>query len=802
MVAGKHAASPQSPYSLKSKNQKLTTENEINIERIPMKTLLKTKIVLVTLLFLAFSLNLAAEETLFDILRRLDAKAPVTSNLLRVKAQTLLDSRDLPALRDYVTDTSQNPDGRVLALELLEEHAPKRSVTLDRRLVEDPVGEMRYNATARILQTADNLLEEKKYEDAAAVYHALLCRAASLEQTAAIVRSLAEIDAEKPLAELGIAFHGAEDAGYLLHWEVSEAYDNPDNQGLDTVYPPENAETGATVWKPLSTDSQEGKLNLAPFMEEKKSVSLYVRTVLESPVPQTVSIRYSTQKTGKVWLNGKEIGHFPLNDDGGDVPDKYVMDAELQPGKNVLLVKNTCFREESGSPSGGPQAAAGGMTGMTGNWSFQVRVCHAGGVPLRVADIGEKPSLPDSVFTAPEERESSMNHAPETGREVSAVSFMQFRGTACNPVFKTLSCSETLFGKGAVWKRPISGEGVSSPIIVKDRILVTSADGPNESRLHTTAYDLATGEKIWRRTLKAAGSLLCYRPFSSVAANTPASDGEHVAVLFSSNDLACFTTDGTLLWYRALGRENPGTVVSVGMAASPLIVGKTLIVQCQSNAESFAEAMEISTGKTLWKIERPKGQGWSSPTPVPQEDGSRLIVFADRTGCAVHTLATGEKLTVHEGKCSLTTSPVCAEGTVYFPSGGMTALKYDAAGKTAEILWSEIKLSAGSPSPVIDGDKFYLIKSPGMLTCADRTLGEILWQTRLAGSFYATPVIIGNHLIAVSQQGIMYNVLLNDGKADVLESIELGENILSTPAVSDHSVLIRSKNALYRFNLL
>ena len=421
-------------------------------------------------------------------------------------------------------------------------------------------------------------------------------------------------------------------------------------------------------------------------------------------------------------------------------------------------------------------------------------------------DSGEVPPLPESVFeeadsVASETIRENISLVKQDGEiEISTVPFMQFRGANNNPVFKNLTCRDAIFDKEPLWKTSIPGEGVSSPIIVKDRVIVTSADGSGESRLHTAAYALANGQKIWQRTLKATGSLLCFRPFSSVAANTPASDGKYVVALFSSNDLVCFTLEGDLVWYRALGVENPDVVVSVGLAASPLIVDKTLVVQCQSNAASFAEAMDLSTGKTLWKIERPKGQGWASPTPLTQRNGSQSVVFVDRTGCTIHSLRTGEKLAGHEMKCGLTTSPVCIDDTVYFTANGITALRFDASSKSQEILWNQSSLTAGSPSLLVDGDNLYFIKSPGILQCVDRHSGDTIWQTRLSGSFYATPVIIGDHLIALSQQGMMYHVLLNEAKGNKLEDTELGEEILGSPALSERSVLIRSKKSLLRFD--
>ena len=152
-------------------------------------------------------------------------------------------------------------------------------------------------------------------------------------------------------------------------------------------------------------------------------------------------------------------------------------------------------------------------------------------------------------------------------------------------------------------------------------------------------------------------------------------------------------------------------------------------------------------------------------------------------------------------ECGLTTSPVCVDETVYFAANGITALRYDATNKSQEILWNQSSLTAGSPSLLVDGDNLYFIKSPGILQCVDRHSGETVWQTRISGSFYATPVIIGNHLIALSQQGMMYHILLNETNADKLEDVELGEEILSSPAISDRSVLIRSKKSLLRFAL-
>ena len=72
----------------------------------------------------------------------------------------------------------------------------------------------------------------------------------------------------------------------------------------------------------------------------------------------------------------------------------------------------------------------------------------------------------------------------------------------------------------------------SSPIVVGDKVIATSASGYRNDRLHVAAFDEATGKQLWHRQFWATGRTLTH-PFSSVAANTPASDGQYVYAFFS-----------------------------------------------------------------------------------------------------------------------------------------------------------------------------------------------------------------------------------------------------------------------------
>ena len=192
--------------------------------------------------------------------------------------------------------------------------------------------------------------------------------------------------------------------------------------------------------------------------------------------------------------------------------------------------------------------------------------------------------------------------------------WLQFRGTEGNSISDERGLPRA-FGEGenVAWKAPLPGKGPSSPIVVGDQVVVTAASGPRQDRLHVLAFDAGTGRLRWERQLWATGHTDC-NPFGGVAANTPASDGRLIFAFFSSNDLACFDLEGNLKWLRGLAYEHPATRNDVGMASSPLVVGDTVVVQLENEADSFVAGLDVATGETRWQRQRQDGSVWCSPT--------------------------------------------------------------------------------------------------------------------------------------------------------------------------------------------
>lgn len=356
-------------------------------------------------------------------------------------------------------------------------------------------------------------------------------------------------------------------------------------------------------------------------------------------------------------------------------------------------------------------------------------------------------------------------------------------------------------GKNVAWKAPLPGRGPSSPIVVGDRVIVTASSGPRQDLLHVLAFDAETGERLWHRELWATGHTICHG-FGAVAAPTPASDGRLIFAFYSSNDLACFDLEGNLKWFRGLAYEHPLARNDVGMASSPAVVRDTVVVQVENQGDSFGAGLDTATGETRWLRAREAGAIWSSPVVLrggtPEQD---VVLMQSRSKLTAQNAHTGEPLWDYETSCHTMSSTLAAGGIVYLPSHGLHALKPRPDGRGFERLWYEQRLRSGPSSPVAYGGRLYTLKPPGILVCGDATTGEVLWQLRLKGPFWATPAIAGGHAYCVNHDGEVQVVRLGDGEGELVATNQIDKAILASPAVAHGAIYFRSDEHLWKVAL-
>ena len=349
-----------------------------------------------------------------------------------------------------------------------------------------------------------------------------------------------------------------------------------------------------------------------------------------------------------------------------------------------------------------------------------------------------------------------------------------------------------------VWKIALPGRGLGSPIVVGEKVFVTAASGPEQQQLHILCFSAKDGAPLWERRFWATGRTMSHNK-TNVAAPSPASDGERIYALYSSNDLICVDLNGNLVWMRGLTLDYPNASNSLGMASSPLVVGDTLVAQIENDSESFAAGFDLLTGVNKWKLDRPKSANWTSPT-VLQKDGEAIVALQSSDGILGLLPSTGSSVFTVPGAASTIPSSAASGDELFIPSNGLTVVKLGATGEEPKKVWNQSNQRPGTASVLVTGEKLYLINNAGVLTCAKRASGEVLWEVRLKGPFSGSPVAGGDgKLYIFSEQGVGQVVDPSGEKGVVSSEIELGETILSTASLDGETLYIRSDGHLWKF---
>lgn len=382
------------------------------------------------------------------------------------------------------------------------------------------------------------------------------------------------------------------------------------------------------------------------------------------------------------------------------------------------------------------------------------------------------------------------------GAALLADDWPQFRGPEGNGLGRSVPPSKLEPGSMA-WSAKLPGRGLSSPIIIGKRVFVTCSSGPRQDRLHVLCFNLDDGTLRWEREFWATGRTMTHEKIG-VAAPTPASDGERVYALFSSNDCVALDLDGNLAWYRGLGRDYPNASNSLGMASSLVVVNGIVVAQVENDSESFTAGLDASTGMNRWKLDRPRRANWTSPAIVPGAGGRMRVALQSSQGVVLVEPATGRVVSQYSEGASTLPSTTVSGGRLYVASNGLTVLEPSESGGDFRQVWRAAQLRPGTPSPLVLGERVYLLNDGGVLTCGSTEDGKRLWQLRLKGPFSATPVAAGGFLYCVNEKGLVQVVDPTAPEGAVVSEMELGEAVLATPSIASGSLFVRSDGMLWR----
>lgn len=238
-----------------------------------------------------------------------------------------------------------------------------------------------------------------------------------------------------------------------------------------------------------------------------------------------------------------------------------------------------------------------------------------------------------------------------------------------------------------------------------------------------------------------------------------------------------------------------------------------VIVQCDTQAEDFIAAFDVNTGRELWRTARDELPSWGTPNvfshanqPELVANGSNFIMGYDPT--------TGKELWRLGGSSQITApTPVFNKSLIIVTSGRrpekpIFALRPGARGDLTltetrptndYVAWHEQGSGPYMPTPLIYGEYLYCLQNQGILDCYAIETGERLYRTRLqhgGGGFSASPVASDNHLYLSGEDGDVF-VVKAGAEYEWLSVQSLGEVIMATPAIAKNTLIIRGRDHLF-----
>lgn len=214
--------------------------------------------------------------------------------------------------------------------------------------------------------------------------------------------------------------------------------------------------------------------------------------------------------------------------------------------------------------------------------------------------------------------------------------------------------------KNVKWKVPVPS-GLSSPIVVGDKLVLTAFDG---GKLYTIAYDRANGKESWRREAPAKEIEKFLKGEGSPAASTCASDGQRIVSYFGSCGLICYDLAGKELWRFEL----PVAVIPAdfGSGTSPIITDGLVLLVHDVIKDPKIFALDARTGSLKWEKKRSSPVSYSSPVIWETPTGKQVVV-AGHAQLVGYDLNSGEeKWSVAGTPSGCCTSPVTKDGVAYF----------------------------------------------------------------------------------------------------------------------------------------
>ena len=370
-----------------------------------------------------------------------------------------------------------------------------------------------------------------------------------------------------------------------------------------------------------------------------------------------------------------------------------------------------------------------------------------------------------------------------------------------NKIPTTFSSTE-----GVVWKVPLKGTGNSSPIIWNDRVFVHSSEQDGTKR-YLISLDATNGKVLWTKEFSGAKAKTHVK--NSLASCTPTTDGERIYnIVWNGEEISLFAHDfnGKEVWKRDFGKY----VSQHGPGHSPIVVNGKIIFNNDQDGSAQLFALDSKTGKTVWEAPRKAFRAcYSTPILNKSPEGKMELLVGTTAGITSYDPDKGSEnwsYTWSFTKSPLRTvaSPIVAAGVVIACSGDgagdrhLIAVRLGGKGDVTgtNLAWENRKIFPYVPTMLSKDDFVFSVTDKGMAMCHIANSGKEVWTNRLDSPVTASPVMIGDNIFAIGEDGTVY-VFKAQGSFQQIAKNSMGEPVFASPAVANDKLFVRGKEHLF-----
>ena len=365
--------------------------------------------------------------------------------------------------------------------------------------------------------------------------------------------------------------------------------------------------------------------------------------------------------------------------------------------------------------------------------------------------------------------------------------------------------------RNITWKLALPSWSGATPIIWGESIFLNVADGAD---LYLWCVDRNQGTPVWKKRIGGGNHKINKQNMSSPS---PVTDGKHTWVMTGTGILKAFDFSGNELWERDIQKDYGKFGLNWGYGSSPLLFEDSLYIQVlhgmRTDDPSYVLRIDAKTGKTLWRVERPTEAILESPdsytTPALLRYGSQVEIVITGGDCVTgHDLATGKELWRGNGfnpynnpNQRIIASPVVFDGIIYAPTRVRPLMAFRAGGRgdisNSHRIWSFLN-GPDVPTPATDGKYFYSVNDRGIMYCLDAKTGQEVWGSqRIRPAIYSSSPVVADGKIYVSNEDGLTTVVRAGPKFEILAENDLDDYCLSSPAISDGQIFIRTARHLF-----